>query len=360
MPASAAFTAMPMTANSRPVRKRRLVLWIVVFSVTAAHVKALMRKVTAILLNPSGDGVHYGEIELREPAHGEAVVRVLAAPIHPADLNTIEGKYPGTPVLGREGAGEVVALGPATTGISPGTRVLLPSGVSTWCEACICRADQLVSVPNTIAIEQAATIRINPGSALRMLRDFVPLKRGDWLLQNAANSAVGRAVVQLAGASGVRTVNLVRRQELIERLRGEGADAVLLDGEHAVDRIREIAPAARLALNAVGGESAQRLADALGDGGTLVTYGGMSRQPLRLPNGLLIFKEIRAVGFWYSRWVQRASTQEQCSMLAELLSHAARGTLRTEIEKTYKLTEVTAALEHAKQSGRSGKVLFAA
>jgi trans-2-enoyl-CoA reductase len=319
-----------------------------------------MRKVTAILLDPSRGGAFCGEIELRDPVQGEAIVRMLAAPIHPADLNSIEGKYPGKPVLGREGVGEIELLGPATDGPSPGTRVLLPSGISTWREAVVCPVDQLVPVTNTLAVEQAATVRINPGSALRMLRDFVSLKPGDCLLQNAANSAVGRAVIQLAHVHGLRTINLVRRAELIEPLRAEGADTVLLDDEQVVDRIREIAPDARLALNAVGGESALRLANAMAEGGTLVTYGAMSRQPLRLPNSLLIFKDIRAVGFWFSRWMQRASVQEQSSMLTELLAHAERGMLRTEVEGTYKLSEGAMALEHARQSRRSGKILFTA
>jgi mitochondrial enoyl-[acyl-carrier protein] reductase / trans-2-enoyl-CoA reductase len=318
-----------------------------------------MRKVTVILLDPVEKRVRCGEVELRDPRQGEAIVRMLAAPIHPADLNTIEGKYPGEVTLGREGVGCVESLGPATAGPAPGTHVILPSGISTWCEACTCSVDQLVAVSKTLSVEQAATVWINPGSALSMLRDFVSLKSGDWVLQNAANSAVGRAVIQLSRVLGLRTINLVRRPELIETLRAEGADVVLLDDEKAVDRIRERASNSQLALNAVGGESALRLANALGDGGTLVTYGAMGRQPLRLPNGLLIFKGIRVVGFWFTRRGRYASAVEKSSMLAELLSYAERGILHTEIEKTFRLNEVEAALEHARQSGRSGKVLFA-
>jgi trans-2-enoyl-CoA reductase len=319
-----------------------------------------MRKVTAILFDPADHSVRRAETDLREPMQGEAIVRMLAAPIHPADLNTIEGKYPGEVTLGREGVGEIETLGPNTSGPAPGTRVLLPAGASTWCEACICSTDQLVKVPDTLAIEQAATVRINPGSALRMLRDFVSLGPGDWLLQNAANSAVGRAVVQLARATGLRTVNLVRRPELIDPLRADGADAVFLDDAAAVDRIREIAPNARLALNAVGGESALRLANALGEGGTLVTYGAMARQPVRLPNSLLIFRDIRAVGFWFTRWGKNAAAGQQTELLNELLAHAKRSVLHTEVEKTYTLSELDAALEHARQPRRSGKVLFIA
>jgi trans-2-enoyl-CoA reductase len=218
----------------------------------------------------------------------------------------------------------------------------------------------LVPVPTTLDNEQAATVRINPGSALYMLREFVPLKAEEWVLQNAANSAVGRAVIQLARALGLRTINLVRRPELIDPLLADGADAVLLDDEHAVDRIRELAPNARFALNAVGGESALRLANALAESGTLVTYGAMGRQPLRLPNGLLIFKDLRVVGFWLSRWGQRATELEKAAMLNELMQHAVSGILKTEIEKSYRLAEVESALEHARQGRRSGKILFTA
>ncbi|HET6406769.1 MAG TPA: zinc-binding dehydrogenase, partial [Chthoniobacteraceae bacterium] len=130
--------------------------------------------------------------------------------------------------------------------------------------------------------------------------------------------------------------------------------------EHALNRLREIEPTIRLALNAVGGESALRLANALSESGTLVTYGAMGRQPLRLPNGLLIFKDIRAVGFWLTRWTQHAAQPDQSAMLRELLALAGSGALRTEIEKTYPLEEAPAALAHARQGGRTGKILFAA
>jgi trans-2-enoyl-CoA reductase len=190
-----------------------------------------------------------------------------------------------------------------------------------------------------------------------MLRQFVKLERGEWVIQNASNSAVGRAVIHLAHAMGLRTINLVRRPELISELKAEGADAVLLDDASANEQIKAIA-SPRLGLNAVGGESALRLANSLADGGTLVTYGAMGRQPLRLPNGLLIFKDLRFVGFWFTRWSQQASLGERRALVEELLQFAAQGVLRTPIERTYQLSEWEAALAHARKSGRSGKILF--
>ena len=81
-------------------------------------------------------------------------------------------------------------------------------------------------------------LKINPLTAWRMLHDFVRLEKGDWVIQNAANSAAGRAVIQIAHELGYRTVNVVRRKELIEELRAEGGDVVLLDN----DELREAAP----------------------------------------------------------------------------------------------------------------------
>jgi trans-2-enoyl-CoA reductase len=317
-----------------------------------------MPLVSAILLDSSSSSPRYERVELPPLKQGETLVRMLAASINPADINTIEGKYP-SPYLGREGVGVVATLGPDTKGPAIGTRVLFPPGAATWCEAANCAVDELVCVPDDIDTEQAAVIRINPGTALLMLRDFVKLEPGEWVIQNASNSAVGRAVIQLAHAMGLRTINLVRRPELIPELKAEGADFVLLDDASASDEIKKVATP-RLGLNAVGGESALRLANALADGGTLVTYGAMGRQPLRIPNGLLIFRDVRFVGFWYTQWTLRSTPAERVGFMDELLESATRKVLRTPIEKTYPLREWEAAIAHARKSGRSGKILFVA
>ena len=115
------------------------------------------------------------------------------------------------------------------------------------------------------------------------------------MIQNAANSAAGRAVIQIAHELGFKTVNVVRRAELIDELRAEGGDVVLMDGEKLRDEVKAATSGApiRLGLNAVGGESALHLANCLAFGGTLVSFGAMSMQPLKIPTGLLIFKDLR-------------------------------------------------------------------
>jgi trans-2-enoyl-CoA reductase len=322
-----------------------------------------MSKVRAIVFHQygaPGEVVRVEDVEIAPPGPGEARVRILAAPINPADLNVIEGKYPIRPELpgvpGVEGIGVVEQIGAHVEAVSVGDRVLLPHGVGTWREACVVEVRALRVVPPEIAPEQAAMLKINPATALRMLRDFTELQPGDWILQNAANSGVGRAVIQIAHAMGLRTVNIVRRKELIADLQAQGADLVLTEDEPWP----ALPSPTRLALNAVGGESALRLANALAPGGTLVTYGAMGRQPLRIPNGLLIFQDLRWRGFWVSQWYRQASPEDSAAMFVELFALARRGVLDVPVERIYPLEEAAAALAHAAQSSRAGKILFGA
>ena len=304
------------------------------------------------------------EQELAAIGDDEALVRLEAAPINPADLNQIEGKYPiraplpATP--GFEGAGVVEELGPGVRDLTVGSRVILPHDLGTWREAAVVKAGRLVAVPNEIAPEQAAMLKINPLTAWRMLHDFVRLKPGDWLIQNAANSAAGRAVIQIAHQLGYRTINVVRRKELLEELRAQGGDVVLLDN----DELREAAAAAsagapiRLGLNAVGGESALRLAKIVAPEATIVTYGAMSLKPLTLPNGLLIFKNLCFTGFWVNKWYENATAEKRAEAFQSLFALAKRGLLQARIERSYPLKDVRAAVERSGQGERSGKIIF--
>jgi mitochondrial enoyl-[acyl-carrier protein] reductase / trans-2-enoyl-CoA reductase len=297
-------------------------------------------------------------------AAGEAVVQMRAAPINPADLNQIEGKYPvrfslpATP--GFEGAGLVVDLGSGVTNVAIGALVILPHNVGTWREAIAVNANDLVVVPSGIEPVHAAMLKINPMTAWRLLHDYVDLKKGDWLIQNAANSAAGRAVIQIARKLGYKSVNVVRRTELIDELRAEGGDIVLLDGENLRENVKSATGDApiRLGLNAVGGDSALRLANCLAQGSTLVTFGAMSLQPLKIPNGLLIFKDLRFCGIWINKWYDNATAQERVDAFRPLFEMAKRGLLQTKVERAYPLSEAKAAVMRAAQGKRGGKIIF--
>jgi mitochondrial enoyl-[acyl-carrier protein] reductase / trans-2-enoyl-CoA reductase len=315
-----------------------------------------MDKVSAIVISEHGEPASVAKLsdmELLPPAEHEVRVRVLLAPINPADINVLQGKYPVRPELpgvpGVEGLGVVEE---SAHGFEKGTRVLLPHRFGTWRAAGNANSAELVAVPAHVPDEQAAMLRVNPSTALCMLREFVKLEPGDWVFQNAGNSAVGRCVVQMCRHYGWKSLSVVRREELLVELVNLGADAVLLDSTE-LPRL-----GAKLAFNAVGGDSATRLAGALADGGTIVTYGAMGRQPLRIPNGQLIFNDIAWRGFWVTRWYQNADAEARKAVFAELFNLVGSGVVATPVEAVYPLAEIARALEHAGKSGRAGKVLL--
>ena len=321
-----------------------------------------MEKVSAIVIHEHGVPSVVAKcetIELPPPGPGEVRARMQFAPINPADLNVLEGKYPVRPpmpgVPGVEGVAIVESLGPDVSEPVPGTPVLLPHRFGTWREAGNVQASELVPVPANVLMEQASMLRVNPATALLLLRNFVALQPGEWVVQNAANSAVGRCVIALARHFGWRTVNITRREGLERELSEIGADVVLVESEDLKDRIKEATAggAIRLAFNAVGGESAVRLAGALAPGGVIVTYGAMGRQPLRIPNGMLIFQDLAWRGFWVTRWFENASQSQRAAVFAELFQLAGDGVIRTSIEAVYPLRDIKQALEHAAKPMRS-------
>src|SRR5438270_8657608 len=299
-----------------------------------------------------------------EPAADEVIVEMRAAPINPADINAIEGKYPGRrevpadPVI--EGAGVVLEVGANVSTIRKGALVILPHNVGTWREALAVKASELVAVPPEIDPVHAAMLKINPMTAWRLLHDYVDLARGDWLIQNAANSAAGCAVIQIARELGCKTVNVVRRAELIDELRDLGGDSVLVDGEKLRDEIKVATGGApiRLGLNSVGGDSALHLANCLAFGGTLVSFGAMSLQPLKIPTSLFIFKDLRFRGIWINKWYDNATMQQRMAAFNPLFEMAKRGLLKTKVEKAYSIDDAKFAVAHAMQNKRSGKIIF--
>src|SRR6266699_5103094 len=325
------------------------------------------KSISAAVYERHGNPADVLRVESRpwpRPAPDEVLVQMRAAPINPADLNQIEGKYPVRPELpttpGFEGAGMVVDTGGDASTTLTGTVVILPHNLGTWRDAVAVKASELVVVPREIDPIHAAMLKINPMTAWRLLHDYVELNRGDWVIQNAANSAAGRAVIQIARELGYKTVNVVRRAELIDELRAEGGDVVLVDGENLRDEVKTATSGApiRLGLNAVGGDGALRLANCLAPGSTMVTYGAMSLQPLKIPNGLLIFKDLRFRGIWINKWYDNATKQQRMKAFQPLFEMAKRGLLKTKIEKAYLLSEAKAALAHAAQGKRSGKIIF--
>ena len=266
----------------------------------------------------------------------QVLVGVLATPINPSDINQIEGTYlhlPETPATpGNEFVGEVLKTGEKVTEISPGDHVIAACpGLGTWRSHLITSQNQLQNVSKSLPINFAATLLVNPCSAYRMLQDFVPLKVGDTLIQNAANSAVGQMVIQLAKYKGIKTVNIIReRKDFIDVktfLEDLGACVVLSDKQMRLPAEKTSVVKkfgrAKLALNAVGGKSVNDLSSYLEDGGTVVTYGAMSREPNVITAAKLIFMDHRYVGYWNTRWLEENGGSVECKRMIDSISRMA-------------------------------------
>lgn len=302
--------------------------------------------------------------ELPELSSDQALVEVLAAPINPSDILTITGDYGMLPELpatgGNEGVGRVKAVGDAVERLRPGQTVLLPVGCGTWASHVVCKGAELIPLPDQADPKQLAMLTINPPTAWLLLEAFVDLSEGDWVIQNAANSAVGTYLVQLAKSRGLRSVNVVRRESAAQAVREAGADVVLVDGDDLAKRVREATgkAAIRLGIDAVGGGATERLAECLKGGGTLVNYGMMSGQACQISPKHLIFRGIQLKGFWLAQWFDKANREQQQHLYGELVKRIASGQLSAPIDQCFDIHDGKKALSLAASGERKGKVLF--
>lgn len=304
------------------------------------------------------------EIELPSLAPGEVSLRFLAAPINPADFGRINGTYGQLAQLpaaaGIEGVAKIMALGSETSQFQIGDRVLAPSDTGSWQTHANASESSLFRAPESLSNHQAAMFWINPATAWRLMHDFADLKPGDYIIQNAATSAVGKLIIQFANHLGIRTVNLVRNPAAAPELLKHGATHVFEDNRDAPKAIlKAIDPdKCKLGLNAVGGSSALSIAKVLADGAPLVTYGGMDRDPAPFPTRYLIFNNISLHGFWVSQWYQispRETIEDMHQKIAQLMKTTST---KSEVDATYPLQNWQEALAHSQRPGKPGKVLF--
>ncbi len=299
-----------------------------------------------------------------EPGAGEVLVELLAAPINPSDLLTLTGDYGVLPDLpatgGNEGVGKVIQLGAEVSGLEVGQTVLLPIGCGTWCSHLVASAKDLIPLPGQADPLQLAMLTINPPTASLLLSEVVDLQPGEWVIQNAANSAVGGYLVQLAAERGLKTVNVVRREAAVDAVKRQGAEIVLVDGPDLAERVAEATGKAkiRLAIDAVGGEASERLAACLAFGGTVVNYGMMSGEPCQVSPGQLIFRGITLTGFWLASWFRQASPEAQQQLFGDLIGKIAAGKLSAPVAATFPLSQVSEAVHAASQGERDGKILL--
>ncbi|XP_063243046.1 enoyl-[acyl-carrier-protein] reductase, mitochondrial-like [Bacillus rossius redtenbacheri] len=309
--------------------------------------------------------------ELHPPKPNEVLVRMLAAPINPADVIALKGLYPNKPslpaVAGNEGVGEVVAVGSAVGDLRPGDRVVAQTGVNwgTWRTHAVCDAKRVFKIPKELGVVEAATMSVNPFTAYLMLKDLVTLEKGDVVVQNGANSSCGQFVIQLSSLWGYRTVNVVRDRpdigELRRHLEDLGASYVLTEEELRDTQIFESGGVARpkLALNCVGGASGETLAKQLAHGGTLVTYGAMSRQPVPALAPYFIYEDQTWRGFWVSAWMRKhAGSPRHLRMLAEVSRLLVEGKLKVPAHTLVPIAAFQEALASSEAGFKGFKYIF--
>ena len=303
------------------------------------------------------------ELQLPPLTTGQALVKVLAAPINPSDVLTLTGEYGMLPPLpaigGNEGVGRVEQLGEGVKHLKVGQTVLLPVGCGTWVSHLQAPADKLIPLPDADP-QQLAMMTVNPPTASLLLSEFVDLQPGDWVIQNAANSGVGGYLIQLAKLRGFKTINVVRRESAVAGVKAEGGDVVLVDGPHLHQQVREAIGDAKLMLgiDTVGGAATDHIAACLSESGTLVNYGLMSGEPCQVSATSFVFRDITLRGFWLAKWFRKASPAEQMKVFGELTQLIASGKLKARIAATYNLSQIKEAVAAAASGERDGKILI--
>jgi NADPH:quinone reductase-like Zn-dependent oxidoreductase len=301
------------------------------------------------------------------PGPGQVLVRMRYSPINPSDLLTVQGAYGRLPPLpatpGYEGMGIVERSGGGLLGWRVlGRRVAVLNGVGgNWAEKVVIPARQAVPIPNDIPDEQAAAFFVNPATVVVLAEKVLRIPRGEWLLQTAAGSALGRMMVRLGKRLGFRTLNVVRRTETAQELLQLGTDAVVdTSRDSLVQRVRELTSGkgVRFAIDAVGGQTASEVVRCLAPGGRLIVYGTLAMEPMQLDQRLLIAGSKRIEGFWLSDWVRAQGPLTMLRLFRRIFQLMRENVLTTEIGEIYALDQVAEAARKAAEPGRKGKIVL--
>ena len=313
--------------------------------------------------NPA-DILKIAELLTPQPAAGEVLVKVIAAPINPSDLSFVRGQYGIRPELpsgaGFEGVGVVETIGQDVR-LPVGSRVSFTT-VGSWGEYAIVHQKAAIPLPDAIPDEMAAQLFINPFTAWAMVEES-GVQEGEWLMITACGSAYGKLVIQLCQKRGIKTIGIVRRDDLNEDLKKLGLNEVVnTETENLPRRVREITDGkgVECVLDSVGGELTETALKCVAQGGKLLIFGLLSQKNPRLDVGLMIFKEITIQGFWLTEWMRKVDSQTRTQTAQNVIGWLASGEVELPVEATYSLDEITKAVEHADAPGRWGKILVKA
>ncbi|KAI8928323.1 hypothetical protein BC831DRAFT_448828 [Entophlyctis helioformis] len=331
---------------------------------------------TAITLSSYGvDKLTVSEVARPTAGPNQVVVNVKLRPVNPADVFSVLGVYPGfapktlpaTP--GLEGYGIVTEVGPGVTRVAVGARVVpffdTLNGHGSWQEFVVVDEQELAIVPDSVSDATAAQLIVNPISVLGML-DRLAVPKGEFVLQSAAGSTLGRQLIQIAKSRGIKTVNLVRRSAQIDELKAIGADVVV--STEGLDTPAKITAAILEAtggkhpygaVDAVGGNITEALTLAVRVGGTVIVYGAMEGMSCSAGVGSLIFRGITITGYWLGKEFPLMGVKGRQAITSEALDLITRGVLEPFSGEIFPLADIGAAVGKSMAAARGGKVLVA-
>ncbi|PVU86963.1 hypothetical protein BB561_006501 [Smittium simulii] len=306
------------------------------------------------------------DVELGMLPSNKVLIKMLMAPINPSDKFQLASLYPEKKdildfqvrdkdgnmktisgfVGGMEGVAEVVQIGSDSSASQAANGELkvgdwvVPSTsgkFGTWANLVFASPEHLIALRNVEGLtpEQVGSIKVNASTSYRMLKDIVALNPGDYVIQNGANSGVGQVLIQLAKSWGYKTINVVRDRpdfaELEAFLKNLGADIIIkdteLDSENTKKLISSLDNPVRLAINCIGGDPAVKMSEHLCVGGTFVTYGAMSPQPLSISAISFIFQDLHFMGYWIAKWYNSNPKSKWVEMWDEIHQMFKNGSL---------------------------------
>src|SRR6266852_1305095 len=325
-----------------------------------------MRQLQLIAHGEPSDVIELNTIS--EPALGpeDVLISMEAVPLNPSDFLFVRGNYGIRPAfpssVGAEGVGRVAKIGSKVDAALRDKRVLiLPTyEQGTWADEVVVPVRNLVPMSDEADPLQLSMIGINPATAYLLLNRYVSLMPGDWIGQTAANSAMGQYTVALAKLAGVKTLNVVRREEAAEEVRQSGGDRVVLQGDNLHKDIEKALDGKRLSLvlDTVGGPAVGALARSLKTGGSIVVYALLSGQFPAISPKDFIYRGLSLHGFWLLNWIRNAPRTEIQEIYQKLGDLVADGSLWAAVEHVYPLEQFKEAITQSVKSNRSGKILL--
>lgn len=306
------------------------------------------------------------EQPLPQPGPGEVRLALILSPIHTHDLELVRGEYGHRPALpftpGSEALGRIDALGPGVRHLRVGQRVAVAGVNGTWSECFLADARRVVPVPDALPDEAACQLLAMPLSA-SMLVDELALRPGDWMIQNAANGAVGRIVNVLAQRRGAQVINLVRSAAAAQALRAAGCPhALCSEDPHWPEQVAQITQGAALlrAVDSLGGDAPNQLLGVMSAGGTLISFGSAVSLTLNLHVDQLLYRQATVRGLWAAQRGATLASTDRARMIAEVIRLVLEGQLALPLGACHDLADAATAAAAAGQQHRGGKVALRA